>query len=126
MENQKSVHEWCVTLFPRYASKKGHIIAMIGEVVELALAAGLGFDTIRRAVEVPIMKHLNRVAEGEPLESDAGELADVLINVYAYAEQAGLDAQVELDKKMRANRQHMAEYYAGKTTQNEALGLVLE
>jgi NTP pyrophosphatase (non-canonical NTP hydrolase) len=130
METQKSVHSWCVATFPRYASKKGHALALLSEAVELALAAGLAaglaFDTIRRAVEVPIIKHLNRLTEGEPLESDAGEVADVLVNVYAYAEEAGIDAQAELDKKMKENRQRLGDHYAAKTAQAEALGLVIE
>jgi NTP pyrophosphatase (non-canonical NTP hydrolase) len=60
------------------------------------------------------------------MESDAGEVADVLLCTYAYAEEAGIDSHKELNDKMRENRSRAAEYYAAKTAQKEDMGFILE
>lgn len=126
METQQTIHEWCKETFPRHVGKKGRAIALLEESAELALAAGVSFEAIRQAVEVPMKKHIIREMRNEPLESDAGEVADVLLCLYAYAQEAGYDAHKELDSKMATNRTRTIEYYANKTAQKEDLGFILE
>lgn len=126
METQKTIHEWCKDTFPRHVGKKGRAIALLEEAAELALAAGVGFEAIRQAVEVPIKKHIARIDAGVELESDAGEVADVLLCLYAYAEEGSIDSHGELDAKMRENRSRPTSYYAAKTAAKEALGFILE
>jgi hypothetical protein len=123
-ENQKSIHEWCKDTFPRHVGTKGRAIALIEEAVELGIAAGLSLKEIQSAVDVPIFKLAEQTQAG-PLESDAGEVADVLLCLYAYAEEAGYDAHKELDAKMRTNRSRPKEYYAAKTAHKEDLGFIL-
>lgn len=126
-ETQKSVHGWCIDTFPRHVGLPGRAIATLEEAVELAIAAGIDEETILAAVKVPIQKEKVRVANGErgkPRE-DAEEVADVLLCVYAYAEEAGYDAHEELDLKMAQNRSRGKEYYAKKTAAKEELGFIL-
>lgn len=126
METQQTIHEWCKATFPRHVGKKGRAIALLEEAAELALAAGVGFDAIRQAVEVPMKKHIIREMRNEPMESDAGEVADVLLCLYAYAEEGSIDSHRELDAKMAENRSRPTEYYAAKTAAKEELGFILE
>jgi hypothetical protein len=125
IETQKSVHEWCKATFPRHVGLQGRAIALIEEAVELALACGTPRDAIEASVRVPILKEDIRLKIGERnwhQREDAEEVADVLLCLYAYAEEAGYSAHQELDDKMEINRSRTAEYYAKKTAQKEELG----
>lgn len=151
-ETQKSVHEWCKTTFSRFAGLQGRATALLEEAVELALTAGLSSETIYATARVPILKEAARAKSGWPTiqcrkcaaffwvpdgcacgehkpfnsmtgkNGDAEEIADVMICVYACAEEAGYDARKELDEKMALNRSRPAEYYAEKTARKEELG----
>lgn len=120
-ETQESVFHWCDATFPRHRGKQGRATALVEEAVELCLAAGMSPEDIRAAVEVPMKKARLR----PETESDAGEVADVLICLYSYAEEVGFDAHEELDTKMAKNRTRSAEFYAKKTDQKVALGMKL-
>ena len=127
-ETQKPVYDWCTSMFPKHVGTKGRAVALVEEAVELALAAGVNADVIQAAVKVPMLKELIRLSNGERSShqrEDAEEIADVLVCVYAYAEEAGYDAHDELDKKMAINRSRPKEYYAAKTAQKEDLGFIL-
>jgi NTP pyrophosphatase (non-canonical NTP hydrolase) len=127
-ETQKSVHEWCKATFPRHVGLPGRAIALIEEAVELALACGVEPVTIEAAVKVPMIKESIQQQIGEYKwhdRYDAEEVADVLLCVYAYAEEAGYDAHKELDLKMETNRTRSVEYYAKKTAHKEELGFIL-
>jgi hypothetical protein len=125
-ETQKSVYQWCKATFPKFAGLKGRAIALVEEAVELALAAGVNPEAIRAAANVPILKEeeTHWTALAVP-NRDAEEVADALLCVYAYAEEAGYDAHRELDEKMALNRGRPQEYYDGKTAHKEELGYVL-
>jgi NTP pyrophosphatase (non-canonical NTP hydrolase) len=103
---------------------KGRAVALVEEVIELAIAAGLSLKEIDAAVATPIKK-VAEMTQADVMESDAGEVADVLLCLYAYAEEAGYDAHKELDAKMRINRSRTKEYYAAKTAHKENLGFLL-
>lgn len=127
-ETQKSVHEWCKATFSHYVGVKGRAVALLEEAVELALGCGMDEATIEAVVKVPILKEKILMANGErnwSSEDDEGEVADVLLCLYAYAEEANHDAHVALDRKMAVNRSRGAEYYAKKTAQKEELGFIL-
>jgi NTP pyrophosphatase (non-canonical NTP hydrolase) len=126
-ETQKSVHGWCKAMFPGYVGVKGRAVALIEEAVELSIAAGVPYDTIRAAVEVPILKETVRMGSGQSWNpnADREEVADVLVCVYAYAEEAGYDAHQELDEKMELNRSRSMEYYAKKTAEKMDKGFIL-
>lgn len=128
VETQKSIHEWCKATFPRHVGKQGRAVALLEEAVELALACGVESDAIFAAVRVPILKEAIRVSTGEREhhpDNDLEEVADVLLCLYAYAEERGCDAHAELDNKMAVNRTRTAEYYAQKTARKEELGFIL-
>lgn len=125
VETQKSIHEWCKATFPRHAGIKGRAVALVEEAVELAIAAGLDAETISAAVMTPMRKEVMRLARGEAPGGQAEEIADVLLCLYAYAEEAGIDSHQELDQKMAINRNRSAEYYAQKTARKEELGFIL-
>jgi NTP pyrophosphatase (non-canonical NTP hydrolase) len=123
-ETQQSIHQWCKETFPRHVGVKGRAVALIEEAIELGLAGGLTIEEILAAVNTPIYKLAEATAD-TPMESDAGEVADVLLCLYAYAQEAGHDAHAELDKKMAVNRSRSKEYYAKKTAHKEDLGFLL-
>lgn len=126
METQKSIYTWIKRVFPEWKGARGRALAIVEESTELALAAGLNPEEIQTAVDMVVAKHNERVAAGEPLESDEGEVADVLLCVYAYAEERSMDAQEVLDEKMAKNRAKPDEHYFAKTRQKRNLGLALE
>jgi NTP pyrophosphatase (non-canonical NTP hydrolase) len=128
IETQKSVHEWCKATFTRHIGVKGRAVALVEEAVELALACGVDSKAIKSVVEVPIIKESIRLFNGERKwhdREDAEEVADVLLCLYAYAEEAGYDAHKELDEKMALNRTRSKEYYANKTAEKEDWGYIL-
>jgi len=126
METQKSVHTWIKRVFPEWKGARGRALALVEEVTELALAAGLTPEDAQTAVNMVVSKHNSRVAAGEPLESDEGEVGDVYLCLFAYAEERGIDAQACLDEKMAKNRAKPDEHYFAKTQQKKSLGLALE
>jgi NTP pyrophosphatase (non-canonical NTP hydrolase) len=128
VETQKSIHEWCKATFPKHIGEQGRAVALLEEAVELALAAGVKEDAIMAAVKVPILKETIRVSTGErerKYDDDLEEMADVLLCLYAYAEERGGDAHAELDRKMVINRGRSTEYYAKKTAHKQELGFIL-
>lgn len=126
METQASIYTWIKRVFPEWRGARGRALALVEEVTELALAAGLSPEDAQTAVNMVISKHNTRVAAGEPLESDEGEVADVYLCLLAYAEERGMDAQAVLDEKMLKNRAKPDEHYFAKTRQKRSLGLALE
>lgn len=120
-ETQSSVYRWCKDTFPEFKGLKGRATALVEEAVELCLAAGMTKEEIEAAVSVPLQKANLRKED----ESDRGEIADVQICVWAYAEEAGFSAQHETDKKMEINRSRPPEYYEMKTKQKKELGMKL-
>jgi len=126
METQRSIYTWIKRVFPEWKGARGRALAIAEESTELALAAGLSPEEIQTAVDMVVAKHNARVAAGEPLESDEGEVADVYLCLLAYAEERNLDAQAVLDAKMAKNRAKPDEHYFAKTRQKRNLGLALE
>lgn len=125
-ETQESVYQWTKDTFPRHVGVHGRAVALVEEAVELALAAGLTAEDIYDTVRIPIQKAVSDIIERKPQESDRGEIADVLICVYAYAAEAGFDSQEALDDKMAVNRSRSKEYYDAKTQKKHDMGLPLK
>ena len=126
-ENQVTVHSWVKDVFPEWSGVRARALAIVEEAVELALATGLTKPEIESAVNLPCVKEFKRIAADPNYkpEDPRGEVADVYINVLAYAEEAGFDAKKELDAKMKKNRSRSKEHYRAKTAQKKALGLKL-
>lgn len=122
-ENQKSVFAWIHATFPEWAGVKGRALAVVEEAVELALAAGLSPEDLQSAVDLSVGQHNRRVEAGLPLEAIQGEVADVLLNVYALSEGAGFDANEVMTEKMEKNRAKPIEAYRAKTKLKRELGL---
>jgi NTP pyrophosphatase (non-canonical NTP hydrolase) len=126
METPETVGTWVERVFPEWSGPKGRALAVVEEAVELALAAGLPSAQIQTAVNLSVSQHIRRFDVGVTPESDEGEVADCLLNIYAYAYQRGIDPQTALDKKMAKNRAKSDEEYRAKTALKRKLGLVLE
>lgn len=127
-ETQKSTSQWIKDTFPEYQGKENRFVALLEEVVELGLEAGVSPETIRNVIEIPIRKEIERGNTGDrernPLDL-CEEVGDVLMNVFSFAEEAGIEAQVALDAKMYKNRLRPASYYRMKTQQKKNLGMPL-
>lgn len=125
METQKSVHAWIAETFPEWSGKQGRALAIIEEAVELGIAAGLSTEQIQSAVNLSVGQAERRAAAGTPVESDEGEVADIQLNLWAYAEERGFSAQDAVDAKMLKNRAKPLEQYRAKTKLKRELGLMI-
>ncbi len=123
METQQSVHEWVKRVFPEWSGIKGRALAIVEEAVELGLAAGLSSSEIQSAVNLSVGQHIRRFDAGATPESDEGEVADVQLNLWAYAEERGIDVQAAVDKKMARNRAKPDSAYHEKTKLKKSYGL---
>jgi NTP pyrophosphatase (non-canonical NTP hydrolase) len=126
METPESVGTWVRRVFPEWSGPKGRALAVVEEAVELGLAAGLSVAQIQTAVNLSVGQHIRRFDAGATPESDEGEVADCMLNVYAYAYERGIDPQAALDKKMAKNRAKSDEQYKAKTALKKQLGLALD
>jgi len=126
METPETVGTWVRRVFPEWSGAKGRALAVVEEAVELALAAELTPDQINTAINLSYVQSARRLAEGQPPESDEGEVADCMLNVYAYAFERGIDPLAALDKKMAKNRAKSDEQYKAKTALKKSLGLALD
>jgi NTP pyrophosphatase (non-canonical NTP hydrolase) len=125
-ETQQSLSRWVRDTFPEYQGKYNRFVALLEEVAELGLEVGVSPETIRRVIEIPIRKETERGNIGDRERDPADlyeEVGDVLMNVYAFAEEAGIEAQAALDAKMSKNRARPLSYYQAKTAQKRELGL---
>lgn len=125
METQKSVHAWIAVTFPEWSGSQGRALAIIEEAVELGLAANLSPEQIQSAVDLSVGQAKRRAEAGTPVEADEGEVADIQLNLWAYAEERGFSAQDAVDKKMAKNRLKPLEQYRAKTKLKRELGLQL-
>jgi hypothetical protein len=123
METQKSVHAWVSETFPEWSGPQGRALAIIEEAVELGLTAGLSKEKIQSAVNLSVGQAERRAAAGTPVEADEGEVADIQLNLWTYAEERGFSAQDAVDKKMAKNRLKPLEQYKAKTKLKRELGL---
>jgi len=126
METPETVGTWVRQVFPEWSGPKGRALAVVEEAVELGLAAGLSPSQIQTAVNLSVSQHIRRFDAGAAPESDEGEVADCMLNVYAYAYERGIDPQAALDKKMAKNRAKSNEQYKAKTALKKQLGLALD
>src|SRR5271157_2986835 len=127
METPETVGTWVQRVFPEWSGPKGRALAVVEEAVELGLAAGLTKDQIQSAINLSFNQHDSRsTTAGYVPESDEGEVADCLLNLYAYCFQRGIDPQAALDKKMAGNRAKPDEQYKAKTELKKRLGLALD
>jgi NTP pyrophosphatase (non-canonical NTP hydrolase) len=127
METPETVGTWVQEVFPEWSGAKGRALAVIEEAVELGQAAGLTEQQIQSAVNLSFNQHRSRTAQiGYVPESDEGEVADCMLNIFAYAYQRGIDPQAALDKKMTKNRAKPIEQYRAKTALKKMLGLALD
>lgn len=127
METPETVGLWVRRVFPEWSGAKGRALAVVEEAVELGLAAGLTKQQIQSAVDLSLGQHERRSAQiGYVPESDEGEVADCMLNVYAYAYERNIDPQAALDKKMVKNRAKPDEQYHAKTALKKNLGLALD
>jgi len=127
METPETVGRWVQEAFPEWAGAKGRALAIVEEAIELAIAAGLTKEQIQSAVNLSTGQHERRIQDPNYVaESDEGEVADTMLNVYAYAYVRGIDLQAALDKKMAKNRAKPIEQYRAKTKLKKNLGLALD
>lgn len=113
---------WITATFPEWKGP-GRALAVVEEAVELALAAGLNKEQIQSAVDLSTGQHDCRVAAGIAPEALQGEVADLLLNVYALAEDNCFDANEAMTQKMKHNRAKPIEAYREKTKLKRGLGL---
>ena len=125
-ETQESLNTWVHESFPEWSGPKGRSLAIIEEAVELALVVGLTSEEILSAVNLPIIKEAKRREDPDYVpEGPEGEVADIYLNVLAFAEEVGVDAKKALNHKMKINRSRPKEYYLEKTRLKKELGLKL-
>ena len=127
METPETVGKWVERVFPEWSGTKGRALAVIEEATELGLASGLTKEQIQSAVNLSFRQHDDRITQtGYVPESDEGEVADCMLNIFAYCHKRGIDPQAALDKKMAANRSKPDEQYKAKTQLKKNLGLALD
>jgi hypothetical protein len=127
METPATVGTWVRRVFPEWSGARGRALAVVEEAVELGIAAGLTKEQIQSAVNLSFGQHDRRSAEPNYFpESDAGEVADCMLNIYAYSYERGIDPQAVLDAKMAKNRAKPDEQYKAKTALKKSLGLALD
>ena len=124
METQKSVSSWIKLTFPEWAGSH-RVLAIVEEAVELGLAAGLTKEQIQSAVDLSVGQSERRAAAGTPPEAVQGEIADIQLNLWAYAEENGIDTNIAVDEKMKRNRAKPLAAYQAKTKLKRELGLQL-
>jgi hypothetical protein len=123
METPETVGTWVRRVFPEWAGPLGRALALVEEAVELGLAAGLSPAEIQSAVDLSIGQDRRRRDAGIPPDGDKTEVADVLLNLYAYAHERDIDPQAALDEKMAYNRSKPDSAYHAKTKLKKSLGL---
>lgn len=126
LETPETVGEWIRATFPEWSGPQGRALAIVEEAVELALASGLSHEQIQSAVNLSFHQDTTRKQQSDYVpESDEGEVADIMLNLYAYANEQGYNIQASLDKKMEKNRKKSFYDYQQKTQLKKRLGLQL-
>ena len=126
-ECQESIHNWVHDVFPEWSGVRARALAIVEEAIELAFATGLSYHEMRSAIDMVAQKEVQRALDDPNYkpEDPKGEIADVYINVLAYAEEAGFDARKAMNEKMKKNRSRPKEHYLAKTEAKKKLGLQL-
>lgn len=103
-ETQASVQKWRLEAFGAAKTKVNVLGRMVEEVAELLDAAGCGPSgrEVRKRAEV--LKGV--VVDPLPwdVEAVADEAADVLVVLYGFCSELGIDLGAALDRKMKINR----------------------
>jgi hypothetical protein len=108
IETQATIGRWADETFPGGDPlSPRHVIRLLEEVVELALASGASwreiFNAVGESYEPTPFRPVD-VRTPEPPEKVAREMADCAIVLDVLAERRGVDLRAEVDAKMKINR----------------------
>lgn len=120
IEDQKSVYDWCMEMYPRGGTPYGFATSILEEAVELARAAGLTDMDVINTVSTVLVRCEDQ--ELEP-ESDREEVGDIQICLWAYSESKKYSTQFETDRKMSINRERTLEECQARFRKKQDQGL---